>query len=271
LEKEEVMKKNSILFVIFVLALIPSILFTMPTVYPTGTTIYKPDKAWNGYTVFDSPGAKGAVLIDMNGNVLRFWKGLRGSPASNKLLPGGYVYGSTGGRKGHQEFTDLSLVDWQGNIVWQFHKTELIKDPGQKPKWYARLHHDYQDEGNPVGYYVPGIAFKKDGNRLILSHKNVKNPKLTDKILEDDLIIEVNNKGEIIWEWLCSDHFDEFGFDDDAKKPYTATRITNAGPKSMTGCTSIAYPGSGPTNGMTRATKGSIPTTSSSMAGRPIS
>lgn len=26
-----------------------------PTVYPTGTTIYYPEKCWNGYTLFSRP------------------------------------------------------------------------------------------------------------------------------------------------------------------------------------------------------------------------
>ena len=37
----------------------------------------------------------------------------------------------------------------------------------------ARTHHDYQREGNPVGYYVPGqIPEVNKGNTLILAHKN---------------------------------------------------------------------------------------------------
>ena len=35
-----------------------------PTVFPTGTTIYDPDKAWNGYTIHDTPADGGAVLVD---------------------------------------------------------------------------------------------------------------------------------------------------------------------------------------------------------------
>ena len=36
-----------------------------PSIFPTGTTVYDKEKAFNGYTVF--PSAKGALLIDMNG------------------------------------------------------------------------------------------------------------------------------------------------------------------------------------------------------------
>ena len=188
------------------------------SVYPTGTTIYEPEKCWNGYTIFQARDA-GATLIDMNGNVVNQWQGLYGFP--NKIFPGGYVIGSTGIRNpkyGYQDYVDLVQVDWEGNIVWQFHKYERVKDPRQKAVWMARQHHDYQREGNPVGYYVPGMDPLVDsGNTLILCHKNLKNPKISDKLLLDDAIIEVTWDGKIVWEWLCSDHFDEMGFSEEAK------------------------------------------------------
>ena len=37
-----------------------------PTIYPTGTTLYDPEKCFNGYTVFQAK-EHGALLIDMNG------------------------------------------------------------------------------------------------------------------------------------------------------------------------------------------------------------
>ena len=43
-------------------------------------------------------------------------------------------------------------------------------------------------------------------NTLILSHKNLKNPKITDKLLLDNVIYEVTWDGKIVWEWLFSDH-----------------------------------------------------------------
>jgi hypothetical protein len=194
-----------------------------PSIYPTGTTIYYPDKCWNGYTLFQTElhmkNSRSAVLIDMNGNAVNRWQGLDGQP--NKLLPGGHVMGSTGVRSfkyGYQDMVDLVEVDWDGNIVWKFDKYELIKDPRQKPRWMARQHHDYQREGNPVGYYVPGTKFKAGGRTLVLCHKNLKNPAISDKTLADDTIIEVDKNGKIDWEWICSEHFEEMGFSPRAKK-----------------------------------------------------
>jgi hypothetical protein len=190
-----------------------------PTVYPTGVTVYNPEKCWNGYTLFQAVGV-GALLIDMNGSEVQLWQGLHGMP--NKLLPGGYVIGSTGERNaqyGMQDMIDLVQVDWDGNIVWQFNRHEFIEDPGEEPQWMARQHHDFQRTGNPVGYYAPGQKPLVDqGNTLILCHENVKNAKISDQLLLDDKIIEVTWDGHIVWEWKASDHFDEFGFDEAAKK-----------------------------------------------------
>ena len=189
------------------------------TIYPTGTTIYEPSKCWNGFTILSTMGSD-AYLIDMNGNVVKCWKGFGGFP--NKILPGGYLMGSTGVRNkqfSFQDQLDLVQVDWNGNVVWRFNQHEFVSDPGDKPQWMARQHHDYQREGNPVGYYVPEMEPLVDrGNTLLLCHKNVRNPGISDKLLLDDAIIEVTWDGKIIWEWKCSDHYEELGFGKRAKK-----------------------------------------------------
>ena len=189
-----------------------------PSVYPTGTTIYYPDKCFNGYTVFPA-NDEGSVLVDMNGNTIKHIKALHGFPV--KVLPGGYFMGSTGERDskyGYQDMLDLVQMDFNEKIFWKFNKYELIKDGQQKPKWMARQHHDYQREGNPVGYYAPGMEPKtKSGNTLILCHKNVKNSKISEHPILDDTIIETTWDGKIVLEWICSDHFDEMGFGEEAK------------------------------------------------------
>ncbi|MDR1913946.1 MAG: aryl-sulfate sulfotransferase, partial [Clostridiales bacterium] len=191
-----------------------------PTVFPTGTTIYKKEKACGGYTVF--PSIHGALLIDMNGAELNRWAGLGGFP--NKILPGGYVIGSSGVRsskKAYQDQLDLIQADFDGNVVWKWNKTELIddsKETGEPAAWQARQHHDYQREGSPVGYFAPGLDPKPIGKTLILTHENVWNKDISDSLLIDDKVIEVDEQGNIIWTWKASDHFNEFGFDEEAKK-----------------------------------------------------
>jgi hypothetical protein len=191
-------------------------IYARQTVYPTGTTIYKPEKCWNGFTIFSAKVTGESTLIDMNGNVVKLWKGISGFPA--RILPGGFVMGFIGTRPMHQDSTALVQADWNDNIVWKFDRAEEIKDPDKVPYWSARQHHDYQREGNPVGYYAPGLDPKTNaGNTLILAHKDATNPKISNKPLEDDYIYEVTWDGKIVWEWLTSDHFDEMGLDEAAK------------------------------------------------------
>ena len=192
----------------------------IPSVFPTGVTIYNPEKCFNGYTIM--PVKKvGAVLIDMNGNVVHVWKNFQGFP--NKLLPGGYVMGSLGVRDAdfsYQDQTDVTQLDWDGNVVWKWNKKELIEDEGHEPEWMARQHHDYQREGNPVGYYVPGMECKTDsGNTLILTHSDVYNKRISDKRLLDDTIIEVDWEGNIVWEWTVNKHIKDLGLSEAQKNP----------------------------------------------------
>lgn len=194
-------------------ALTPKVSFSFPTVFPHGTTIYNPAKCWPGYTVFGTEDVdEGTVLINMNGDVVHQWKDICQAEHPPKLLKGGYLAGTKRpapekkGRVWDDEFsTDLVVVDWDGKVVRNIPK--------------AGMHHDYQFEGNGPGYHAPGTPVDKfDGKILILSHKFVKNDKISDKELYDDYIVEVDKNGKIIWEWLASDHFDEMNFDEEAKK-----------------------------------------------------
>jgi hypothetical protein len=184
-----------------------------PSIYPTGVTIFSPRKCWNGFTLFQAQEA-GAVLMDMNGREVNVWKGVHGMP--NKLLPGGYLITSRGnrdGRRGVQDGLDLVQTDWDGNIVWKFDRNEFIEDSGAPGRWMARCHHDFQREGNPVGYYAPGMAPKAYGGKtLILAHRNARNPAISGALLLDDLILEVDWNGDVLWEWRCHEHFEEMGF-----------------------------------------------------------
>ena len=182
------------------------------SVYPTGVTIYKPEKCFNGVTLFPAKGY-GAVLVNMNGKAVHLWKDLQGMP--NKLLPGGIVMGSSGVRDkqfSHQDQLDLLQVSWDGEIQWSFAQHEYVEDDGYEPRWIARQHHDYQRTGNPVGYYVPGMECQTNaGNTLILAHRNAKKLRISGYELLDDCIYEVDWQGNKVWEWSALDHFNELG------------------------------------------------------------
>jgi hypothetical protein len=168
-------------------------------VYPTGTTIYQPDKAWSGYTVLDTPNSQGAVLIDMNGAPVHRWRGVTAVPGPARLLPGGDLIGGSARRRPHQEARALVQVNWRGDTVWSFDHADLVEEAGQPATWMARQHHDWQREGSPNGDYAPGaLPMTSGGLTLILTHKNVTRPAISDRLLEDDRQIEVSWEGKVL-------------------------------------------------------------------------
>lgn len=187
-----------------------------PLVFPTGTVRYDPTKAWNGYTLVPTIN-DGILLFDMNGNEVRRWN-FQGFPP--KMLPGGHIIGNSGMRypeNGMQDGVNLAQIDYDGQLEWEFDHFEKIDDPGHDHRWMARQHHDFQREGQSV-YYSPDERPKiNSGKTLILGHRTIHNPLISDKKLLDDVVYEVDWAGKVLWQWSIADHFSEFGFDEAAK------------------------------------------------------
>jgi len=72
-----------------VFAIFPASFNAAPSVYPTVTTIYDPDRTWNGYVIFETIEEQGAALIDMNGNLLRQFDNITQVPGPSRILPVG--------------------------------------------------------------------------------------------------------------------------------------------------------------------------------------
>ena len=235
-----------------------------PSVYPTGTTIYDPTRAWNGYTVFVLP-ETGAVLIDMNGTTVRHWTGFEGaSGGPTRVLPGGYVMGALGSRRPHQESMAVALFDWSDKQLWKFDHAEQVQGAAGAPQWTARQHHDWQHDDFPAGYYSPAASPGVDGARtLILAHKNVTNPAISDRPLEDDYLYEVDGIGKITWEWLANQHVDEMGFTPAAREAIRTSAAFNAARQSVDWLHVNSATYVGPNRWSTPAISASVPTTSS--------
>lgn len=194
----------------------------MQTVFPTGTTIYKPEKCFNGYTLYPSKkSGVGAVLVDMNGNVVRNWPKFDGYMIN--MLPEGRILGGQIGRVSqeydhHVGCDDVVQEDWDGNVEWKFEKADEIDVDGKRA-WSARQNHDLVREGCPVGYYVPGMTPKiEDGNTLMLSYRSGTWPDISrDYLPRSTRMLEVTWGGDISWDWMPADHFEEFGHSEAAK------------------------------------------------------
>ena len=90
--------------VALIVASVPTGFLASPSVYPTGTTIYQPDKAWSGYTVFGTPEEKAAVLVDMNNK----WY----DEGDERFHPENILWGS-------RTSNLMAVVERTGAVVWR--------------------------------------------------------------------------------------------------------------------------------------------------------
>jgi hypothetical protein len=186
-----------------------------PRVFPTGTTIYDPQKAYNSFIVFGAPDGK-THLIDMDGHEVHRWDKW-GFP-SEILDPA-----ITGGKKGELLvqltnaptasgappapfggiFTNRTIgeLDWTGNTVWEW---------GEKaPGGAARQNHDW--------------ARLPNGNTIVVATVDRVIHSLSQQPVGDQALYEVTPKGEIVWTWLVGDHVAEFGFSAEGLKQLRAS------------------------------------------------
>lgn len=196
-----------------------------PSIYPTGTTIYDPERAHGGYTVLSPLGEPAAVVIDMNGNVVKRWEGFVNSAGGPvRVLPGGQVVAAVGSNPPKQESLALEQRDFDGNLVWRIDHNEQIVTGSGETIPSLRQHHDWQRDDFPAGYYSPDASPALEGaNTLVLTHTTHRVPAVTgNRDLEDDRILEVEWDGSIAWEWTASDHIDEFRFSEAARDSIAA-------------------------------------------------
>lgn len=158
----------------------------MITVYSIGTTIYDPDKCFNGYTLFTylytDPEVK---LIDMNGNLVHKWKSR--AERAKILKNGNLIVNET--REGEKK-PIVAEYDWNGHRLWEY----------EPPN---RVHHDLQRLEN--------------GNTLLLTFEHmpdeyrekIKDPtRRSAKPISSDVVLEVTPNKKIAWEWHAYEHLD---------------------------------------------------------------
>jgi hypothetical protein len=167
-------------------------LVSAQTIYPKGTTV-RERGTYDGYTLFIG-GDNIVYLIDMDGTIHNTWVSPDPGEVFNSIeaLPNGHIMGfSNAGGFGSLK-TKIIEVDFFGNEVWRY---EL---PPGFPAVDFDFHHDNERLPN--------------GNTLILASQTVTIPTISPFPLMDDVIIEVDPDGNIVWSWQTYEHFHEFGF-----------------------------------------------------------
>lgn len=185
-------------------------------VYPRGTVVYNKDKAYNGINVI-STAKDGALVTKMDGTEL---KRFSVNPMPAKMLVNKNFMSISSFRSSDFGVSDgISLLEFDkdGEVKSSFNKHTFFEDRGYKPKWMARAHSDFQREGNSVGYYYPGEKLIENPNTLMLVHDEIVDERISDKTILDDVILEIDYEGNVIWKFSFSEHFDELGFSESAK------------------------------------------------------
>lgn len=213
------MRKLSLLSAFIILgASMAATAMAAPSIYPTGTTIYDPAKAENGYVLIsvdyknvysrvDSKGVynskpdyKGGVprpddsdeifLIDMNGNVVNRWKDL-GDNKKVYLLPNGNILSISEPQSAVIEY------DWDGNVVWKYATKLGPHHDGRRLENGNTLILCYEKVPSKANVNVHNQTTQWWGTQ---ERKNIE--------LRGDTIIEVNPQGKIVWDWNSSEHLD---------------------------------------------------------------
>lgn len=169
------------------------------TDWPVGLTVYDPDLAYNGFTLFTSLGGDGThYLIDMHGETVHTWK----MPTSHYgwLLPNGNLFsGATRDTGLGTATTDTPAVanvgwvyeaDWDGNILQKWPNDAIHHDYDKMPNGnvltilWSKHPRPHELRGG-----VPGTEYK-GGTNL------------------SETLVEIDPDGKIVWQWVAEDHLD---------------------------------------------------------------
>jgi len=151
-----------------------------------GVAVYKPERCYNGYTLFCRNRGGAFYLIDMEGNVVHKWEITHSSIHFGELLPNGHLFYSTCDRT-YEATRGVHELDWDGNVVWYFNC--------------------------PVDHEHGRLA---NGNSLMNCREEVIDPSVYHDTGYPDYrcayspyMIEVTPDREIMWEWHGCEHIEE--------------------------------------------------------------
>ncbi len=160
-----------------------------------GLTIYQPDKACHGYTLFTPMTGTDAYLLDMHGAIVHRWTFPERTATYGYLLDNGHLlinkrtgnepapFGGRGGR--------LLELDWDGTVVWEYAE--------------ETMHHDFCRLPN--------------GNTMVLGWETVPDTMRTriqgglpgtehEQGIWGDYFREITPDKQVVWEWHSYQHLD---------------------------------------------------------------
>ncbi|MBI1336083.1 MAG: hypothetical protein GC164_03870 [Phycisphaera sp.] len=181
----------------------------MKSVYPIGTTLYKPALCASGYNLISGTGS--AKLIDMNGRVVHQWlvdpNREKGFIHRARLLPDGKLMLLFGK---HKRAGHVAEFDWEGNETWAYEPTGVP-------------HHDFWPTDRGTVFLICNTDLPPEAKA-----------KITDPVRRDlkiigDELIEVDRDKRVLWRWVQHEHLDV-----NRCNPMPANRDWTGGPDNNT-------------------------------------
>ncbi len=171
-------------------ALVALLAGVAPSQQPTEVTIHEPGRAFTGWTTeitelrFHASAEEPRFRVfDLDGNVVHTWF----SPYPGwgfgelvKPLSSGRILAIL--RKVQGSGKILAELDWNSNVLWSFNPEHLG----------IGLHHDFERLPN--------------GNTLLLASKSRVAPWIRQQPIDDDIILEIDRNGAIVWAWSTVDN-----------------------------------------------------------------
>jgi arylsulfotransferase ASST len=169
-------------------------------------------------------------LIDKQGRVCHSW------PVGGfRLIEDGQMVTNNAG--------GFQIVDWNGNITWEWEKPTAAEDP----RW-DRAHHDYEPVYDPVTGDLKSILavirYKISYAEAIAAGCDPETLAGMDEFSDDentipnmaaatpDAVYEINMAGEVIWSWNFFDHavqsYDPAGVTPGGRSTYVASSLMDA-------------------------------------------
>ncbi|WP_051790867.1 arylsulfotransferase family protein [Amycolatopsis jejuensis] len=165
---------------------------------PVSTTLFVPEKANHGFTMFTPLAADPGVtwLIDMHGRLVHRWELPAQVRLRSELLTGGTILTGLAHKSGyaHLPFSggEIAEIGWDGETVWSY-----LDDRLDLHDWVRR----------------------DNGNLIVLKYTEVP-PKIAATVqgglpgTEEDgtmlsyVIQEITPAGKVVWEWVAHEHMD---------------------------------------------------------------
>ncbi len=169
-----------------------------------GVRKYVPEKCSNGFTLFSPAYGYTEYLIDMRGLVVHTWNVTHSDVA--ELLPNGNLLT-------HNDNNWLEELGADGSVVWGWNGPERLE---------LKTHHDFCRDGEDIVH----LARKVEPVRPGFFRKGVE-----PDCMKTDLVLRIDRRGEILWEFALSDHIDEIAELSGLPLPIPFAEQTPEGPK----------------------------------------